>query len=242
MIETNVVRMNEYSPLSMMDGQPTFIRMDYLKSGRYYVRNFFTALHVILLHLLPPEQGLKEYLRIFMMLQKLLSRVLQKYQNEYLGHSVLQIPSKMAMAVLVPSRAFAQRVQFPSCVIGFSLVGSDSVRRAIIKERHENMPVLKSVSQRHPFDWPVGNCAEAEALAYVYRVPQSRAVGDVRFRLHYLTLDLMTTMGKPEPACEQCKQTVNLLRKQHPILVTVDLAPGRNRKQAGTQFAGQSRI
>ena len=238
-IESHLTRMKEYSPLSMMVGQPIFVRLDYLKSGGYYVRNFFTALHVILLYLLPPRKDLKEYLQIFVLLQKLLSHALEKYRREYLGKHILQIPTKMTLLVFIPSRRPPQPLQIPSSVIGFSAVG---FRNQTIEERRANLPVLQSVTRKHHLNWSVGNCAEAETLAYTYRIPDGRAVNNFRILLLQLTLDLNEPSLKSEPTCDQCKEILFFLRKQYPVLVTLDLAPKGKRNQGDAEIGGQSQV
>lgn len=238
LIESHLTRMNEYSPLSMTVGQPIFVHLDFLKSGGYYVRDFFTALHVILLSLLPPQKDLREYLQIFLLLQKLLYRALEKYRREYKGKHFLQIPTKMSLLVFIPSERPQQSLRVPRCIIGFSGVG---VRNRTIEERHVNLPVLQSVTRKHPLGWPVGNCGEAETLAYTYRIPNGKAVDNFRILLVQLTLNLREPVPKPEPMCDQCKETLSCIRKQYPVLVTLDLAP-KGKRNHELEISGPSQV
>jgi hypothetical protein len=216
-------------------GEPSVIVQPGVESGRYKVRNFFSALHIILLSILPPERELKEYTLLFITLQRLLARVIDQYRTTYRGSNMLQIPTIITLSVFLPSSSPPQIIQVPKAVIGFSMMGADLTRKEILKERHENLPFLAAAkrNRNRPGDWPVGNCGEAETFAYTYRFPRGRASNSFRLILVNLSLELMAETTTPVRVCQQCKEVLTSLRERYPLMVSLDLAPQPKRANEG---------
>ena len=144
-----------------------------LESGAYVVRNFWTALHIILQFNLPPDRCLKEYLQIFMVLQKCLARAVKSFQDSSQGWEELQIPSKISLLVILPSSTPSHPLQTPHVSIGFNLPENHPVMQGeLLNERRANLPILDILQRNQSGTNPVGICGETETLAYTFGAPR----------------------------------------------------------------------
>jgi hypothetical protein len=211
-----------------MSREPMLVTHEGLDSGQYLVRNFFSALHVILLHVLPPERGLREYVSIFIMLQQLLARSLTFYKSRYTEPDPLQIPDSLCLlAFLSSSTPPPQPLPEPNVVIGFSRVGDNHVRQQSPEEHQDGVPIPKEVNGDEQIDEPIENCGETEMLDSAFPAPEENVGGGAAIILVSLTLALMKFEMTPVRACPDCQHVMDLLRQQFPALVTLDIAPFR---------------
>ena len=198
----------------------------FLESGGYVVRNFWTALHAILQFSLPPDRCLKEYLQIFMVLQKCLCRAMKKFRDTYQGLEELQIPSKISLLVFLPSSTPSPPLQIPNVSIGFDLSGNNpDVNEELLDDRRTNLPILNILQRNQSGTNLVGICGETETLAYTFGVPRGTMLDKFRLILVNLTLDFMSEDVVPVRMCQESKKLVEMLRDKHRLLVSLDLAP-----------------
>lgn len=212
-------RERNYSSLTTL-GEPILVPHPGLESGEYVVRNFWTALHIILQFSLPSNRSLKEYVQIFIVLQKCIFRMLEKIQDGFEEWD--QIPSKMSLLVFLPSSCPPQPLEVPSVSIGFNVAGNNI---DLLKERHPNLPVLSILERNQPPGKVFGVGGATETLAYTYKAPPGRAGGNFRLLLVSLTLEIMTMETTPVRMCDESKRLVELLRDKHRVLVSLDLTP-----------------
>ena len=209
-------------PLTTL-GIPIAVPCQHLESEVYVIRDFWTAVHIILQFNLPPNRCLKEYVQIFIVLQKCIFRMLEKFQEGFEDWD--RIPTKMSLLVFLPSCSPPQHLQVPSVSIGFSVAGDDFVTQELLKQRHTNLPVLSILERNQPPGKVIGMCAAAETLAYTYNSPPGRAGGSFRLLLVNLTLEVMTAETTAVRMCDESKKLVELLRDKHRVLVSIDLTP-----------------
>jgi hypothetical protein len=206
--------------------EPIIVPQPFLESGSYVVRNFWTALHVILQFSLPPDRCLKEYLQIFMVLQKCLARAMKKFQDAYQGLDELQIPSKISLLVFLPSSTPSSPLQIPNVSIGFNLPEDDPIMRdELLNDRRANLPILDILQRNQSGTNLVGICGETETLAYTFGAPRRIMLDKYRLILINLTLDFMSEEIVPIRMCQESKKLVEMLRDKHRVLVSLDLAP-----------------
>jgi hypothetical protein len=192
----------------------------------YNVRSLFTALHIIITAVIPPDRELREYIHLFILLTTMIGRLMRHYQSL---RRDIRIPTKTSMLVVLPS-PYKPNQQFRSrATIGFSATGSAktklSLRNRLIHDRIQNLPELANVAKKKHFYAP-GNCAEAETLghldSFVFKVRETAkkccVVLGVTSTLHLLD-------GTPDQNCFQCTELLGFLRAKDRLLRTVDLAP-----------------
>ena len=197
-----------------------------LESGAYVVRNFWTALHIILQFNLPPDRCLKEYLQIFMVLQKCLARAMKSFQDSSQGWEELQIPSKISLLVILPSSTPSHPLQTPHVSIGFNLPENHPVMQGeLLNERRANLPILDILQRNQSGTNPVGIWGETETLAYTFGAPRRRTIDKFRLILVNLTVDFMSEEIVPLRMCQESKKLAEMLRDKHRLLVSLDLAP-----------------
>jgi len=205
---------------------------DDLQSGTYTVRNFWTALHIILQYTLPPNRSLKEYLQIFMSLQKCLSLTLDKLREAYTGYTALEIPTTFSLLVFLPSNLPPElhELTLPSVSIGFALAGQ-AVKDTFLPYRRANLPLLTVLDRKEmsPSTGVLGSVADsglAETLAYTVGAPQGVVGNKFRLILVNFTIKLMGEQGVvPVKMEEGERRLVEMLRDRYRVLVTLDLAP-----------------
>lgn len=193
----------------------------------YHIRSFFSALHAILTSILSPDNGLQEYVHIFILVTSLLGRLLRHYKSRC---SDIQIPRKVSLLVVLPSPYQHNRQLRSRAAIGFSATGSaktkKSLRNKLIHDRIQNLPELTRLAKRKGYPSP-GNCAEAETLSHL--VPFVSNVRGIAQNHRQLVLSVTTTLhllnGTPDQNCPQCIELLGLLRGTVPLLRTFDLAP-----------------
>jgi hypothetical protein len=192
----------------------------------YNVRSFFTALHLILTNILPPDRQLREYIHIFILLTALLRRLFRHYKSL---RSNIRMPTKSSLlVVLLSSDSSSQRFRSRS-TIRFSATGSaktkNCLRNKLINDRIHNLPELTKITKKKKSPSP-GNCAEAETLGHLDSfvssvrgtAGKSRVVLGITSTIHFFD-------GTPDPNCFQCVELLRLLRAKDPLLRTLDLAP-----------------
>lgn len=182
--------------------------------GVYSIPTFFVALHWILVEIIPPNRPLKEYLQMYLIIQRLLSRFFRSFTPQ---HSA-EIPNKINLLVVLHTSA--STIHVSQAAIGFSATVKDKVD--IMQGRHAILKELTTVKQHH-YAYQPGNCAEAETYAWFKRtLPGYKGA---RFLTVTSTLNLLE--GTPEPICGQCKDLTTELRKWRTGLYTLDLRPFR---------------
>ena len=214
--------MSRYEPLvSVLE--PLEVAIDTLPSRSYMVVSFFGAMHAVLCHCLPPNQTLREYLEIFLLLTMLLSRTLKTYL-------ITQTTNRTKINLLVCLSSDTSNKSF--AVVGFSASAHPHVKRYIIGQRKHHLRLLERI-KLHGLLWAVENCAEAETYAHMGSIMRQLlgAINDLhRMIAVTLTLDLtdQSTLGP----CAQCSELIYKLRSQLSCAI-FSLAPvrGINREQ-----------
>lgn len=222
------VRTGDFSGLIEI-GEPILVPHGDLESGSYTVCNFWTALHIILQHTLPPNRSLKEYLQIFISLQKCLSLTLEKLRDSYTGYIPLEIPPTFSLLVLLPSNLPQEfpSLNLPSVSIGFQL-SHQSTKDALLPVRRENLPLLIPLDRAMAsagVPGSIGAWGLAETLAYTVGAPRGVVANKFRLILVNLTVSLMEDGVVPVKMNEGERRLVDMLRDKYRVLVTLDLAP-----------------
>jgi hypothetical protein len=212
-----------YAPLKL-GGQPIRIQMDTLSDGTHTVRSFFGAINAILYNCIPPNQSLREYLRLFTLFTILLKRALWQ---PYLSQAT-EFNPKVALLVCL-STSDSRRSE---ARVGFSACGPRKVKEQIIHDRTEHLPVLKEIPI-HDLPWQVGNCAEDETFTHLMLLEESfrqllNRPGPGMIAVS-LTVDLKD-LGPVRP-CGQCQDLFHKVRS--PFTVTVDLTPSSTARTVG---------
>lgn len=164
------------------------------------------------MEIIPPNRTLKEYLQMYLVLQRLLSRFFRSFTSQ---HSE-EIPNKMTLLVVLPSSASTSHVT--RAAIGFS--ATVKFKADIIQGRRAILEELTAVKKHH-YNYEPGNCAEAETYAWFKRtLPGQKGA---KFVAVTSTLNLLD--GTPEPICGQCKDLTRALGKCIRGVYTLDLRP-----------------
>jgi hypothetical protein len=192
----------------------------------YHVRSFFTALHIILTSILPPDRELREYIHIFVLVTLLLGRLLRHYKS-LCGN--IKFAKKISLLVVLPS-PYQRDQQFCSrACIGFTATGpaetKKCLRNKIIHDRIQNLPELARLTTKKNFSSP-GNCAEAETFGHLDTFVSSIRQISTKSRFTLCVTSTLSLLdGTPDQSCPQCLEMLRLLRKKDRFLRTFDLAP-----------------
>jgi hypothetical protein len=164
---------------------------------------------------MPPDRSLGEYVSVFTVLAKLITR-LSNGMPDFLA-------SKSAALLVCLHRN--QKRTFAIAIVGFSVTGRNSSRTDMISRRKSNLPVLSEIS-KHGLKWKPGSCAEAETFAhlgYIHgvirdrvtnnsREPHTDEAGGTRSGSEVVTVNLTMSLCDQDRVpsrkrfCEQCKE------------------------------------
>jgi hypothetical protein len=121
---------------------------------------------------MPPDRSLGEYVSVFTVLAKLITR---------LSNGMPAFLASKSVGLLVCLHRNQTRT-FAIAILGFSVTGRHSSRKDMISRRKWNLPVLSGIS-KHGLTWKPGSCAEAQTFAhveYIHRVIRDRVTYDNR--------------------------------------------------------------
>lgn len=164
---------------------------------------------------MPPNRSLSEYITLLTLLTKLLRRLVRHLRS--------QVPSFTQPFTSTAIGLLAGHVDGHTASmarIGFSVYGRPRQRKALIRERKENLPELARISGN--VRWESGNCAEAELFGHLRsmrRILSESCPGEPDIIFVSLTLKLaegttgfgMSLGGKR--MCQLCCQLADVLSK-----------------------------
>jgi hypothetical protein len=170
--------------------------------------------------IMPPNRTLKEYLQMYLIIQRLLSRFFRSFTSQRSA----EIPNKINILVVLPTTTPASTNKASRAAIGFSATVKGKME--IIEGRRAILEELTAVKQHH-YQYEPGNCAEAETYAWFKRTLSGHK--GTKFLTVTSTLNLLE--GSPEPICGQCKDLTTELRRRITDLHTLDLRPFQQRAE-----------
>jgi len=164
---------------------------------------------------MPPDRSLGEYVSVFTVLAKLITR---------LSNGIPAFLASKSVGLLVCLHRNQTRT-FAIAILGFSVTGRNSSRNDMISRRKANLPVLSGIN-KHGLNWKPGSCAEAQIFAhigYIHRIIRDRVTdesrkshtdeaGGTRSESEVVTVNLTMSLcdqnraPSRKPFCKQCKE------------------------------------